>query len=136
MQQLVSGCLHKYEQTYKKADLTIWICGNVRNAVIAALIEITLIEMTAIAYWAFLTLSWSWKIVFLDKLGFSKKIFFFFMYRKSLYKVFTLLSGKAINFSKFNSRNKKIRCDICSLLITHTPEPCWWRHSGVFNVNF
>ena len=88
MQQLVSGCLHKYEQTYKKADLTIWICGNVRNAVIAALIEITLIEMTAIAYWAFLTLSWSWKIVFLDKLGFSKKFFFF----SCIVKVYTKCS--------------------------------------------
>lgn len=85
MQQLVSGCLHKYEQTYKKADLTIWIRGNVRNAVIAALIEITLIEMTAIAYWAFLTLSWSWKIVFLDKLGFSN----FFIFFSCIVKVYT-----------------------------------------------
>lgn len=104
---IVSGCLHKYEQTYKKSDLTVWIRGNVRNAAIAALVEITVIEMTTIVYWAFLTLSWSWKIVLLDKVHFSKFVFFFFMYCKSLYKVFILLSGKAITFSKSTVETKK-----------------------------
>ena len=104
---IVSGCLHKYEQTYKKSDLTVWIRGNVRNAAIAALVEITVIKMTTIVYWAFLTLSWSWKIVLLDKVHFSKFVFFFFMYCKSLYKVFILLSGKAITFSKSTVETKK-----------------------------
>ena len=37
---------------------------------------------------------------------------------------------------KVNSRNTRIRCEICSKLIIKTPERRQWRPSGVFIVNF
>ena len=37
---------------------------------------------------------------------------------------------------KFNNRNTKKRCEICSKLTTKTPEGSQWRRSHVFIVNF
>ena len=37
---------------------------------------------------------------------------------------------------KFNNRNIRKRCDICSKLIIKTPERRHWRRSGVFILNF
>ena len=37
---------------------------------------------------------------------------------------------------KVNNRNTRTRCEICSKLTTKTPEPRYWRRSGVFIVNF
>ena len=37
---------------------------------------------------------------------------------------------------KVNNRNARTRSEICSKLTIKTPEPCQWRRSGVFNVNF
>ena len=37
---------------------------------------------------------------------------------------------------KVNNRNTRARCEICSKLTIKTPERCYWRRSGVFNVNF
>ena len=41
-----------------------------------------------------------------------------------------------IYFFKFNNRNTRKRCEICSKLTINTPERRHWRHSGVFVVNF
>ena len=35
-----------------------------------------------------------------------------------------------------NNRNTRTRCEICSKLTIKTPERRYWRHSGVFIVNF
>ena len=37
---------------------------------------------------------------------------------------------------KFNNRNTRKRCEICSKLSIKTPERRQWRRSGVFTVNF
>ena len=37
---------------------------------------------------------------------------------------------------KVNNTNTRTRCEICSKLITKTPERCQWCHYGVFIVNF
>ena len=37
---------------------------------------------------------------------------------------------------KFNNRNSRTRCEICSKSTIKTPEWCHWRCSGVFIVNF
>ena len=37
---------------------------------------------------------------------------------------------------KFNNRNTRKRCEMCSKLTIKTPERCHWRHSGVSIVNF
>ena len=37
---------------------------------------------------------------------------------------------------KVNNRNTETRCEICSKLITKTPQRPQWLHSGVFIVNF
>ena len=37
---------------------------------------------------------------------------------------------------KFNNRNTRTRCEICSKLTIKTPERRQWRRSGVFIVNF
>ena len=37
---------------------------------------------------------------------------------------------------KFNNRNTRKRCEICSKLTIKLPEPCQWRRFGVFIVNF
>ena len=37
---------------------------------------------------------------------------------------------------KYNNRNTRRRCEICSNLTLKTPERRHWRHSGVFIVNF
>ena len=37
---------------------------------------------------------------------------------------------------KFNNRNARKRCEICSKLTIKLPEPCQWRRFGVFIVNF
>ena len=37
---------------------------------------------------------------------------------------------------KFNNRNTRTRCDICSKLAVKTPKRCHWRRYGVFIVNF
>ena len=35
-----------------------------------------------------------------------------------------------------NNKNTRTRCEICSNLTLKTPEPCHWRRSGVFIVDF
>ena len=37
---------------------------------------------------------------------------------------------------KFNNRDSRKRCEICSKLTIKTPERLQWRRSGVFMVNF
>ena len=37
---------------------------------------------------------------------------------------------------KVNNRNTRKRCELCSKLTIKTPEPCRWRRSSVFIVNF
>ena len=37
---------------------------------------------------------------------------------------------------KFNNRNNRARCEICSKLTKRTPEQCQCHRSGVFIVNF
>ena len=37
---------------------------------------------------------------------------------------------------KFNNRNSRTRCEICSKSTIKTPDWCPWRCSGVFIVNF
>ena len=37
---------------------------------------------------------------------------------------------------KVNNKNTGVRCEICSKLTIKTPERRYWRHSGVFIVNF
>ena len=37
---------------------------------------------------------------------------------------------------KVNNENTKTRCKFCVKLIIKTPEQCYWRRSGAFNVNF
>ena len=42
----------------------------------------------------------------------------------------------SIYLLKFNIKNTKTRCEICSMLTIKTPERCHWRRSCVFIVNF
>ena len=42
----------------------------------------------------------------------------------------------SIYLLKFNNRNTRTRCEICSKLTIKTPERRHWRRSGVFIVNF
>ena len=57
--------------------------------------------------------------------------------RSQLLRTFQLLlSQSAITCSKFFNRNTRATCEICSKLTIKTPESCYWRRSGVFNVNF
>ena len=46
--------------------------------------------------------------------------------------------GFYLNFYlfKFNNRDSRKRCEICSKLTIKTPERRQWRRSGVFIVNF
>ena len=41
-----------------------------------------------------------------------------------------------IYFLKFNNRNTRKRCKVCSKLTMKMPERCQWRRSGDFIVNF
>ena len=41
-----------------------------------------------------------------------------------------------IYFLKFNNRNTRKRCKVCSELTMKIPERCQWRRSGDFIVNF
>ena len=41
-----------------------------------------------------------------------------------------------IYLSKFNNRNSKKRCEICSMLKTKTSELCHWFRSSIFIVKF
>ena len=45
-------------------------------------------------------------------------------------------NSAGIYLLKVNNRNTRTRCEICSKLTLKTPEPCHWRRSGVFIVNF
>ena len=55
--------------------------------------------------------------------------FLWFIYSVCLYPA-------GIYMLKFNNRNIRTRCEICSNLTIKTPERRQWRHSGVFVVNF
>ena len=41
-----------------------------------------------------------------------------------------------IYLHKFNDRNTRTRCEICSKLTIKTPEQSYWLRSGVFIFNF
>ena len=61
--------------------------------------------------------NWSWSII-------SLVIYSVCLYPAGIYML------------KFNNRNIRTRCEICSNLTIKTPERRQWRHSGVFVVNF
>ena len=48
----------------------------------------------------------------------------------------TLSSPAGIYLPKVKNRNTRTRCEVCSKLTIKTPERRYWRHSGVFIVNF
>ena len=65
----------------------------------------------------------------------------------SLYTVFTgVFTGDVLNLQrchpdniylfKFNQRNTRKRCELCSKLTIKTPDRHQWRRSGVFIANF
>ena len=53
-----------------------------------------------------------------------------------LVAVETAINPVSIYLFKFNNRNTRPRCEICSKLTIKTPERRHWRRSGVFIVNF
>ena len=56
---------------------------------------------------------------------------------KILQKIFHLRFLATGNYMpKFNNKNTRTRCEICSKLTIKTPERSQWRRSGVFIVNF
>ena len=52
------------------------------------------------------------------------------------YRVKSQIFSAGIYLFKYNNRNTRTRCEICSKLTIKTPERRQWRRSGIFIVNF
>ena len=55
-----------------------------------------------------------------------------------VFKIFKQCQGFPANIYllKFNNKNTRKRCEICSKLTIKTPKQCYWRRPGFFIVNF
>ena len=72
--------------------------------------------------------------------------FFFLVFHGYIWEILSIILLVLDNVWKFspggiylirvNSENTRPVCEICSKLAIKTPERCYWRHSGVFIVNF
>ena len=66
----------------------------------------------------------------------DKTFVYYNQLEKKKQKNFSLIQFPGgINLLKVNNRNTERMCEICRKLTSKTPEPRYWRRSGVFIVN-